>query len=269
LRYAVIFERRLKMSSGTTSTEEAQDRGVVWMKCLILLWAVLVTTVPHGTAKADLYKLLYSHDFEDQDPYGGYFASGISGGFSGGVDETVIYPGQDPSERFTGPIVDTSTVFENDPDGATFMQNYFYLGGGTKDNVQPASAGGGPRDPVVLSLSGISDHFALILDFDMEAIGSWDDSGEGYDEFQIQVTSTGEVLMDSLTRDFAQTLSYEFDHSLGTLEVRWINDNTGRDEFFGLDNVQVTAVVPAPGAALLGTLGLSFSGWILRRHRVL
>jgi len=38
-------------------------------------------------------------------------------------------------------------------------------------------------------------------------------------------------------------------------------------EFFTHEGTLVLQIVPAPGALLLGGLGLSFSGWLLRRHR--
>ena len=114
-----------------------------------------------GTNPAQAFTTLYSHDFENQDSNGGFFAKGISGGMSGGVNGTVIYPSQHPNDRFTGPIVNRSTKFENEPSGADYMQNYFYLGGGTKDNVQPASFGRGPQDPVVLSLNGLTKYDRL------------------------------------------------------------------------------------------------------------
>ena len=197
--------------------------------------------------------LLYSNNFEES---GEYFASGVSGGFSGGVDEAVIYPGQ--TESFTGPIVDTSTTFENDSNGATFMENQFYLGGGTKGNEQP----GTPRDPVVLSLSGVSNYYnSLVLEFDLEAIGSWD----GSDGFSITLKSTpDETLFEGLPREFADSLSFQFDYSLDTLEVQWINNNSGRDEFFGLDNVRVSAI-PEPGTVILLGSGILLGIGLLRR----
>lgn len=35
------------------------------------------------------------------------------------------------------------------------------------------------------------------------------------------------------------------------------------------DRILEITLIPAPGAALLGTLGLSFSGWLMRNRRVL
>jgi|GEM_PF-5851458 len=88
--------------------------------------------------------VLYSQDFSDRNPNGVFLATGVSGGLSGGVNGTVTFPIPIPGKEFTGPIIDISANFENDADDATFMQNFFYIGGGTKDNVQPAVAGGGP-----------------------------------------------------------------------------------------------------------------------------
>lgn len=88
--------------------------------------------------------VLYSQDFSDRNPNGVFLATGVSGGLSGGVNGTVTFPIPIPGKEFTGPIIDISANFENDADDATFMQNFLYIGGGTKDNVQPAVAGGGP-----------------------------------------------------------------------------------------------------------------------------
>ena len=49
-----------------------------------------------------------------------------------------------------------------------------------------------------------------------------------------------------------------------TLEFRLSPDNTGRT-FVSIDNVEI---VPVPSAVILGSLGLTFSGWMLKRKRM-
>jgi hypothetical protein len=48
-----------------------------------------------------------------------------------------------------------------------------------------------------------------------------------------------------------------------------IHDVRIYDRALSASEVHELYIIPAPGAAILGTLGLSFSGWILRRRRVL
>jgi len=98
----------------------------------------------------------------------------------------------------------------------------------------------------------------LDIKFDVESFGSWD----GNNFFSAAVPTTGDILFNGpIGRNFGQLLSVslELDPSIDTVEVVWTNTNSGRDEVFGIDNIQVTGgVVPEPSILLgLGTLTLS------------
>lgn len=76
--------------------------------------------------------------------------------------------------------------------------------------------------------------------------------------------------------DNRQDITYIFDSSeIGTLNTYVLyDDNFGigfdPDCHFNNDGVTLTiATVPVPGAVLLGSIGVSFSGWLLRKRRML
>jgi len=56
--------------------------------------------------------------------------------------------------------------------------------------------------------------------------------------------------------------------SFGRLTGILANGDLIDNDFYIYDNAAIV-LVPAPGAILLGTIGLSFSGWFLRKHKEL
>ena len=71
---------------------------------------------------------------------------------------------------------------------------------------------------------------------------------------------------------FAETFTYDVSSLAGTtVELAFDLEHDYTDGYItvvSLDNVAVS-LIPTPGAVLLGSIGLSFSGWLLRKRRML
>lgn len=64
-----------------------------------------------------------------------------------------------------------------------------------------------------------------------------------------------------------QFQDFRYDIDAGMRSVTFAFASTAGNEVIGIDSVRITGnVVPLPGAALLGVIGLSFAGWRLRRR---
>lgn len=65
-----------------------------------------------------------------------------------------------------------------------------------------------------------------------------------------------------------QDYQYAIDNSLTSLTFAFAS--TAGVEVVGIDSVSITGtLVPVPSAVILGSIGLSFSGWLLRKRRTL
>ena len=162
----------------------------------------------------------------------------------------------------------------------------------------PVDWGGESIDPIVapaaffkpdgaavnstLSQTITVDPSFTVLSFDIRMVTEWIGIGPPQPETDDFTTSLGGVLLYTLSSstlvvaeapsppdliDFADTVN--LDVSTGTFDLVFnlAHDHTDNWETTVLlDNVRL---VPVPGAVVLGSLGLGFTGWRLRKRRLL
>ncbi|MEM1210899.1 MAG: PEP-CTERM sorting domain-containing protein [Planctomycetota bacterium] len=187
---------------------------------------------------------------------------------------------------------DGGSGLSNDGFGNQFLRN------ATGSLAAPLPGGPGPTAATTVNLSGLSEHVALTVEFDVVFIDSWDGgtppSGDLFEVIIDGTTVFSETIVSNTggSQSFSPTLSeiifvgeeqfaggtdftesaYRLSFTVAhtatdvTIEFTGAGGGTqgGSNESFGLDNISVSTVIPEPSSVLLLMAG---AGLLLKPRR--
>ena len=137
----------------------------------------------------------------------------------------------------------------------------------TSDEIRVHPSGQDPKYAVVRWITGVGEAGLTNITGNVRKVDAGGGDGVTFDLFVdgISVLNSTLAYNDTVGLAFNQTLTV----GVGST-VDFVIGPNGWDthDSTGL-SVAVSSVVPIPGAVLLGSIGLSFSGWLLRKRKML